>query len=167
MARPRKITPECERVAAELLARRLTKGTIKLALAQQFKLGPRSIETVLARVREAAIANFQRPKAEHQGEAIAFYETVIRDPKAKNADKIRAQERIDWLLGLSAQFRTSVELSGPDGQAIQVAQTSAVLFLPTLEEDPVEPKNGNGNGHLETTRKEDSAPGGSAMDLSA
>lgn len=128
-----------------MMARRITKGTIKVALAKQFGLTPRSIERVLARVRDNAIANFNRPKVEHQGEAIAFYETVIRDPNAKNADKIRAQERIDWLLGLSAQFAQRVEISGPDGQPVEIAKTSTVLILPTLEDDDEEPKNGNGH----------------------
>lgn len=171
MARPRKITEECMRVARELVARRFTKGTIKVALAKQFDLTARSIETVLSRVRVEMAQEFGRPKVEHQEDALEFYRSVIRDPKASNKDKIRAQEGIDRLLGLSAQFKSTVELSGPDGQPIQVAETSAVLFLPTLEEDPEPPQNGNGNGngkhHLETSDKGDQAAVRTAVDFPA
>lgn len=171
MARPRKITPDCIRIARELSARRIPKGTIKRTLAEQFGLSARSIETVFARAREEALAEFGKPKAEHQSDSLEFYQTVIRDPKASNKDKIRAQEGIDRLLGLSAQFKSTVELSGPDGQPIQVAETSAVLFLPTLEEDPEPPQNGNGNGngkhHLETSDKGDQAAVRTAVDFPA
>ncbi len=165
MARPRKITPECIRIARELAARRIPKGTIKRTLGEQYGLTARSVERVMARVREEALEEFSRPKSDHQADAMEFYSSVIRDPKASVRDKIRAQEGLDRLYGLSAQFRASVELSGPDGNAIQVAETSAVLFLPTLEEDHVNGQNGNGNGHLETSSKRDQAPGGSSMDL--
>lgn len=171
MARPRKATPEAIRVARELMARRLTKGTIKLALAKQFMMSARTIEDVLSLAREEISQEFGRPKVEHQEDAMEFYKSVIRDPNASHKDKIRAQEGIDRLLGLSAQFKSTVELSGPDGQPIQVAETSAVLFLPTLEGDPEPPQNGNGNGngkhHLETSDKGDQAAGRTAVDFPA
>ena len=145
MARPRKISDEAIRVARELMARRMPKATIKTVLDKTFQLGPRSCETVFARVREEINREFDRPKEQHQADSMSFYESVIRDPKASNRDKIRAQEGIDRLLGLSAQFTQRVELSGPDGQPVEIAKTSTVLILPTLEDDDEEPKNGNGH----------------------
>jgi hypothetical protein len=52
-----------------------------------------------------------RSKEEHRGDALAFYESVIRAQDSTTLERLRAQERIDKLFGLEApaQTRTKVE----------------------------------------------------------
>ena len=46
------------------------------------------------------LADLTRGRQTHRADALAFYESVLADPSRTVRDKVKAQERIDKLLGL-------------------------------------------------------------------
>jgi hypothetical protein len=85
-----------------LLLRRVPKGTIKKAFRQRFGADADhgTIERYLTRAREDMLADLTRGRQTHRAGALAFYESILADPAVAARDKVRAQERIDKLLGL-------------------------------------------------------------------
>jgi hypothetical protein len=85
-----------------MLIRRVPKTTIKKAFRQRFgaELSANTIEGYLGRAREALIIDLTRGKQAFRADSLALYESILADSKAAVRDKIKAQERIDKLLGL-------------------------------------------------------------------
>jgi hypothetical protein len=85
-----------------MLLRRVPKSTIKKAFRQRFgaELSANTIEGYLGRAREAMLIDLTRGKQALRADALAFYESVLADLSAPIRDKVRAQERIDKLMGL-------------------------------------------------------------------
>ena len=85
-----------------MLLRRVPKNTIKRALRAKFggEISANTIEGYLGRAREALLADVGRGRHNHRANALGFYESIVADPKVAPRDKIKAQERIDKLLGL-------------------------------------------------------------------
>src|SRR4051812_43598463 len=85
-----------------MLLRRVPKSTIKKAFRQRFgaDIDHGTVERYLTRAREAMLADLTRGRQTHRAGALAFYESVLADPAAAVRDKVKAQERIDRLLGL-------------------------------------------------------------------
>jgi hypothetical protein len=85
-----------------MLLRRVPKSTIKKAFRQRFgaEIDHGTIERYLTRAREGMLIDLTRGRQNHRAGSLAFYESVLADPKAAVRDKVRAQERIDKLLGL-------------------------------------------------------------------
>lgn len=88
-----------------LLASRARKGDIKKTLIARWGVSARTAENYLARARERILADSQQPREQHRANAIAFYESIIGDMQASTRDRIKAQERMDRLLGLEAPTR--------------------------------------------------------------
>lgn len=61
-------------------------------------------------------------KEESRAQAIERYEAIAQDPASSPMERIRAQERIDKILGLECPQRT--ELSGINGKPIAVENTN-------------------------------------------
>jgi hypothetical protein len=61
-----------------------------------------TIERYLSRAREAMRQRFLERAENHADTAVAFLEGVIRSPKAKYIERLRAQEQLTELLGLAA-----------------------------------------------------------------
>lgn len=90
----------------ELLAAGHRPGAIKAAIREKFgAVSARQIFRYMARARaemlEAAGASLEQLVAE----SLAFYRSITADEKARVADKLRARERIDQLLGLEKPRR--------------------------------------------------------------
>jgi hypothetical protein len=85
-----------------MLLRRVPKSTIKKAFRQRFgtELSANTIEGYLGRAREAMLIDLTRGKQALRADSLAFYESILADPNAPYRDKVRAQERIDKLMGL-------------------------------------------------------------------
>jgi hypothetical protein len=85
-----------------LLLRRVAKATIKKAFRQRFgtDIDHATIERYLTRAREAMLSDLTRGRQNHRAGALAFYESIFDDHTASVRDKVKAQERIDKLLGL-------------------------------------------------------------------
>lgn len=84
----------------ELCDGRRHNGEIKRMAAAKFGVKPRTIEHYLTEVRNERIEESGRTVDDHRADSFHFYISVLRDKKADPRDKIKAQERIDKLLGL-------------------------------------------------------------------
>jgi len=71
---------------------------------------------------------------EQRAESRARYEQIIRDPKAHIRDRIRAQTRIDRLMGLEAPVQ--MEVSGTGGGPIEIEARHAHAVLDGLKQRP-------------------------------
>jgi hypothetical protein len=152
MSRGRIPTEELEEridFAYKLLCRRLYKSDIKRALKQRYSMPARTCEDYIARARERIVAETGESKPEHRAKSLAFYESVLADPEEKAADRIRAQERIDKLLGLEEPAECVIKGDKSNPLVIHVVETvvtsreeaKAILALP----QPA--LNGHTNGH--------------------
>jgi len=84
-----------------LVSRRCLTSVIKAEFRSQF--GDATHETILryvSRARVQILADAARGRDEMRAESLAFYNGMLADPGASHRDRIRAQERIDKLLGL-------------------------------------------------------------------
>lgn len=84
------------------------------------------------------LKNLGRPREEHQADAYAFYDSVVKDKAQKTGDRIDAQERIDKLLGLESPQQ--IEHSGRDGGPVPFM---AVLAAAQHSELPGDEHTGN------------------------
>lgn len=109
MGRPRKADDEAVDLAESLLSRRYSKAFIKSQLKEKFDCCARTCERVLSRARERIIAASGADRTAHRQDALAFYNSIIRDDKANVREKIIAQERIDKLLGLEAAAKIELQ----------------------------------------------------------
>lgn len=100
-ARP---TPSDERERVELcrklLASRASECDVERSAMREFGVGRRKARRYLALARQAMSAAAGRSREEHVAEAYAFYCSLIAGDRAKDADRLKAQERIEKLLGL-------------------------------------------------------------------
>lgn len=97
----------------------------RLLRAEPHNLSKRSAIRYLARARDMLVAETKRSREEHRAESLATYRAILDDPESEPRDRVRAQERIDKLLGLEIHSPKQVEISGPDGAPIQ-QQTTVV-----------------------------------------
>lgn len=91
----------------------------------------KTVDRIVGRARAELIKRLERSKEIFRSESLAFYEALCVDPKASVADKTRARQRIDDLLGLDAPKRS--ELSGVNGgplDVVPVATGTVVVHLP-------------------------------------
>ena len=121
--RPPKWGEEHVHLAEAMLSRRFTKGQVKELLRKHFEaknetVSPRTLETILARARENLVERSGKPRELHRDDAYHFYTSVLQAKDATHVARIRAQERIDKLLGLEAP--TKLELAGKDGGPVKV-----------------------------------------------
>jgi len=108
----------------DLLSKGYRKGEIKDKLREELgtdgaEPSTRSMETLISAARAQMLEDSDRPREEHQADAIEFYKSVLRDPKAKTSSKIAARARIDSILGLGAQHST---LDDPEDKAAKARQ---------------------------------------------
>ena len=104
----------------KLISARMTNGEIKRAMATQFGLSPRTAEGYISRARAEIMEDLGRSREDHQADAYTFYCAVVGNREASNRDKIKAQERIDKLLGLESPAKISQELTGPGGEPLTI-----------------------------------------------
>lgn len=91
--------------ARQLLAGGAYKSTIAAALRAKFgPLCARTVEVYLSRAREKIHAAAHDGRVELRCESLAFYRSIIADPKADHRDKLKARERIDKLLALELRL---------------------------------------------------------------
>ena len=114
-ARPTKATDELISLAEDLLARRFSKGDVKRLLTARYvkdnpkgRISPRTLEVVISAARANILGGTGRDREEHRAESLALYQSVIRSPGVAPKDRIRAQECVDRLLGLSAPLKHEV-----------------------------------------------------------
>ena len=100
----REIMQERVALAAELLARHAFTHQINDAFRKKYadNMPSRTIAEYVMRARKAYFDRSKMSKDDAIAESLATYTSVIRSAKSTNAERLRAQELIDRLLGLRA-----------------------------------------------------------------
>ena len=117
----------------KLLATRVSEYDVERAAANQFGVSRRMAQRYLAAAKQGMLDAAGRSYAEHRAEAYAWYCSLIGGKDIKVADQLKAQERIEKLLGLDASSRGEGELF--DGQ-----QYNIVWLLLNLHHSAAAPK---------------------------
>jgi len=99
-------------IADWLNERPILDGKLKKRIRQEFDLDFRQAAFYIASVKEKLLERLGRTKDEWRIESLSFYEKVIRAADATYADKTRARERVDKLLGLDMPSQMEVKHSG-------------------------------------------------------
>ncbi|HAI10602.1 MAG TPA: hypothetical protein DCM28_02785 [Phycisphaerales bacterium] len=94
-----------------------TKGEIKRECRERFDASARTVERYLQQARNLLIEELEEPIEAIKARSLTLYRSIINDRKATLLDKVRAQKRIDKIMGLEAPLKH--EVSGRDGRPIQ------------------------------------------------
>lgn len=123
-------TDEIIALAATMLARGFFKHQIKLAIAGVHKdrraPSARTYEEIFKLGRELLRKQGGLNRQETRDAALAVYRGIVSSKTAKPMEKIKAQERIDKIMGHEhGEFEPTpgplqLHISGPDGEPIQV-----------------------------------------------
>lgn len=102
--------PKDDSLAMTALARRLLEtraheDEIRRTLVSSFNCQSRTATKFIRLARAEILADTMRDSEEHLADAFSFYLGIVRDRKAKLAERIRAQQRIDSLLAQEAYRR--------------------------------------------------------------
>lgn len=89
----------------------ILKSAVIAHIKSKFKVEHRAAETYLARARQNILLHLNQLKDEHRADSLAFYEGIILDPDTSAADRLRARERIDKLLGLDKPSESLIKLN--------------------------------------------------------
>lgn len=91
-------------MATYFLARRINKGEIKRIMMARFNVTHSCVERYLHRARANLISRLGVSSEDNTVSSLAFYESIVTDPKTSVQHKMLAQEKIDWVLGVGPQF---------------------------------------------------------------
>ena len=78
------------------------KSRIIKKLKEKYGIQWRMANKYLTAAREHILLHLEDVKEHHRADSLSLYEGVLTNPKATPLEKIKAQERIDKLLGLEA-----------------------------------------------------------------
>jgi hypothetical protein len=88
------------RTAKGLIERGLYDWEIKLLLSEKFECSKRTVERYIFKARALCRKDTGKDRESLRHDAIAFYKSVVSDMHVSPKDRLKAQERIDKLLGL-------------------------------------------------------------------
>lgn len=87
------------------IVKRKPKSVIKSEFTEKFgKVSPRTIERYLSRARELILSTAADSRDWFRAQSLALYGSILSGDKVKVRDRIKAQERIDKLLGLESKI---------------------------------------------------------------
>gem|GEM_PF-4399833 len=129
------VTDQAIAIAADGLARRKHKHQIiaEIEAALKHPIGRKQREQILTLGRAVIINRESRDPDEERCQAIALYESIIRDAEADPRDRIKAQERLDRIYGIEAKFgpQERQRLIGQEAQEFGTQIGAIVLkYLP-------------------------------------
>lgn len=133
--RPAVVTEELVAMAASMLAQRCHKSQVKAAVRNAVhdgKLSTHSCEKVITLARRRLVEATAIAAQDHRNQAYQFYTSVLQNPHARPLEKIKAQERIDKLLGLESPL--VLQHTGAGGGPIQVVAALKNLSTEELEQ---------------------------------
>ncbi|MEM1225948.1 MAG: hypothetical protein AAGJ40_09625 [Planctomycetota bacterium] len=113
------------RYTASLLYRGLFKSQIKKELRTKYSVDARTVERYLSRAREEMLVELRDTRDNHKASSLKFYQSVLSDPKATFSNKIQAQKRIDFILGLHAP--TQLSITDVDGKSLSPGELDEQL----------------------------------------
>lgn len=100
----------------KLLASHVSECDVGRALEGKLAVDGRTARRCLALARQRMLSDAGRSRESHVADAYAFYCSLISRAETKDADRIKAQERIEKLLGLEPATRG--ETFGGDGEPL-------------------------------------------------
>lgn len=110
-----------------LLNERKYDHQIFAEMKEKYGLARRTIAIYLARARDERIRQTQRNMDEHRADAFNLYVSIANDKEASPAERVKAQNSIDKLLGLRRPVQTH-------GTQLQVSVTKDELKAMTDDE---------------------------------
>lgn len=102
----------------------LTRYKLHTVYCAKWKVHYSTVDRYLELAKKELLDRMGRKKEEFTANSVAFYESVISDRRAQYKDRLRAQARLDELLGLKSPTR--VELSGVGGTPLQLESKAEV-----------------------------------------
>lgn len=91
--------------ALDLLQAGHVDTEIKRILSERYNIHRNSVPRYLRRARDILLKQLGRPEEEHKAEAYYIYRGVLINEKSTTTERLKAQERIDKLLGLEGPIR--------------------------------------------------------------
>jgi len=98
---------------------------IKRVIASKYEMSPRSVEGYISRARADLLEQIGIRTEEHRANAYGFYRSMMKNKKLAPKDRLKAQERIDRLLGLESAQKH--EVTGKDGAELYPTRDQNVL----------------------------------------
>lgn len=112
---------------AKLLGRGISKGNIKSYLQEKYSIGSSMAEKYIAKARDLISWLAGRDHKDLFEESIGFWFAIIQDPGADLRDKMRARERLDYLLRLEPPKEHHI--AGRNGGPIETSTVGRVVFF--------------------------------------
>jgi len=135
------------RMCVELLSRGFRDGEIKREVSNRYDCSPRTVERYLRRARDELADELGASRAEHKARSLDQYRAILRNPGGTPpALLIKAQERIDKLLGLESPHKVHQEIEGK--VSVLDALTSPEIVRIRRGRGSMEESSSNGNGTL-------------------
>jgi len=104
-----RMTTEQRTVIMRLIKKMIGLGKyaseIKIAIADQFHLSPRSVERYLTSARREMVERLETPLEQHRADSFYFYRSIINSLESSPRDRMHARERMDKLLGIDSLTR--------------------------------------------------------------
>jgi hypothetical protein len=97
----------------------LGQSRLKKKIKKKWDIEGRRADEYIRRARPRLLIHLNQSKEEHRADSLAFYEGVQEGQASNVAEKLRARERIDKLLGLEQPMQIHAEISArPSGIAV-------------------------------------------------
>lgn len=85
----------------QMIVANYRKSEIKKACKERFKVGARMAEHYFSRAMTTLENDLVKNRREKKAIALAFYQSILRDPKASYSDKIKARRSMDNIEGIA------------------------------------------------------------------
>lgn len=106
-----KITPEIIGLVADCLGNRWAEWRIREFIHKLagYRVLSQTVQKIISKAKELNRERYGVPTLTHKTNAVAFYEAVIANEAFPLKERIRAQERLDQLLGLEARYANNAD----------------------------------------------------------
>ena len=106
-----------------MLGRAMRRGQIVRVISEKHVVDWRTVDSYISRARENMLKRLNKTREEHRYDGLTFYESVILSNEASIADKIRARQRIDEMLGLDSPRAVMAKIDVGGEAAREVSST--------------------------------------------
>ena len=89
---------------------------------RKYSVSSRTCETYLAEAKRRMVDRSGRSRDEHRMDSLAFYESIVSGPESDIRDKMNAQTRIDWLLGLEAPSKFEHDINCESDMMVTIVE---------------------------------------------
>jgi len=123
------------RETADLICSGYRRCQIHETICGKYGVSWRTAEEYSSRAREMLIEESGKPFAEHRAEVFGKYQEILRSKKTPRSEQLAALKGKRDLLGLDPPRRN--ELSGPDGEVLQITAAIDTDSLERLSDDHI------------------------------